>query len=104
MTREKALSDIFWNIDIKAIENYNLNIVDGVWLFRTDVQKYVNKIFDDNEAQLKTKESELESCYMIIKCLNIDLDNKEKLLKDKCNEIDMLKVENKSTLNITLHT
>lgn len=39
------------------------------------------------EAQLKAKESDLERQDMIIKCLNIDLDNKEKLLKAKDKEI-----------------
>ena len=40
------------------------------------------------EAQLKAKESDLERQDMIIKCLNIDLDNKEKLLKAKNEEIE----------------
>ena len=47
----------------------------------------INKIYNDHEAQLKAKESDLERQDMIIKCLNIDLDNKEKLLKDKDEEI-----------------
>ena len=41
-------------------------------------------------AQLKAKESDLERQDMIIKCLNIDLDNKEKLLKAKDEEIKEL--------------
>ena len=42
------------------------------------------------EAQLKAKENDPERQDMIIKCLNIDLDNKEKLLKAKDEEIKEL--------------
>ena len=54
--------------------------------FRGDTNirsKLINPIYNDHEAQLKAKESDLERQDMIIKCLNIDLDNKEKLLKAK---------------------
>ena len=50
----------------------------------------IDQIFNDHEAQLKAKESDLERQDMIIKCLNIDLDNKEKLLKAKDEEIKEL--------------
>ena len=53
--------------------------------------KLINPIYNDHEAQLKAKESDLERQDMIIKCLNIDLDNKEKLLKVKDKEIEKLK-------------
>ena len=52
--------------------------------------KVIDQIFDEHEAQLKAKESDLERQDMIIKCLNIDLDNKEKLLKAKNEKIERL--------------
>ena len=58
---------------------------------RKTVYNNIDKIFDEHEAQLKAKESDLERQDMIIKCLNIDLDNKEKLLKAKDDEIELLK-------------
>ena len=42
------------------------------------------------EAQLKAKENDLERQDMIIKCLSMDLDSKEKLLKAKDEEIKVL--------------
>ena len=51
---------------------------------------WINKIFDDHEAQLKAKENDLERQDMIIKCLSMDLDSKEKLLKAKDDEIRRL--------------
>ena len=42
------------------------------------------------EAQLKAKENDLERQDMIIKCLSMDLDSKEKLLKAKDDEIRRL--------------
>ena len=38
----------------------------------------INQIFNDHEAQLKAKENDLERQDMIIKCLSMDLDSKEK--------------------------
>ena len=55
-----------------------------------NVEELVTEIYNDHEAQLKAKESNLERQDMIIKCLNIDLDNKEKLLKAKDEEIKEL--------------
>ena len=57
---------------------------------RKAINIVVDKIYSDHEAQLKAKESYLERQDMIIKCLNIDLDNKEKLLKAKDEEIKEL--------------
>ena len=54
------------------------------------VEDIIDQIFNDHEAQLNAKESDLERQDMIIKCLNIDLDNKEKLLKAKDEEIKEL--------------
>ena len=54
------------------------------------VENIIDQIYDDHETQLKAKESDLERQDMIIKCLNIDLDNKEKLLKAKDEEIKVL--------------
>ena len=53
----------------------------------TEEAAMYKSILDKAEAQLKAKESDLESQDMVIKCLNIDLDNKEKLLKAKDEEI-----------------
>ena len=53
----------------------------------------LEEIFNEHEAQLKAKESDLERQDMIIRCLNIDLDNKEKLLKAKDEEIERLKAQ-----------
>ena len=50
----------------------------------------IDKIFNQFEAQLKAKESDLERQDMIIKCLSMDLDSKEKLLKAKDEEIKVL--------------
>lgn len=57
------------------------------------VYDIVEIIFDEHEAQLKAKENDLEHQDMIIKCLSMDLDNKEKLLKAKDEEIEGLKAE-----------
>ena len=46
-------------------------------------KEMVNIIFYDHETQLKAKENDLERQDMIIKCLNMDLDSKEKQLKAK---------------------
>ena len=46
-------------------------------------EEFVDKIYNEHEAQLKAKESDLERQDMIIKCLSMDLDSKEKLLKAK---------------------
>ena len=56
------------------------------------IDDFLTNIYNDHEAQLKAKESDLERQDMIIKCLNIDLDNKEKLLKVKDKEIEKLKL------------
>ena len=65
----------------KYIRSYS----NGLWgMVRMEhIDKVLDQIFNDHEAQLKAKESDLERQDMIIKCLNIDLDNKEKLLKAK---------------------
>ena len=55
-----------------------------------ELEHLVDEVYGDFEAQLKAKESDLERQNMIIKCLNIDLDNKEKLLKAKDEEIKEL--------------
>ena len=47
-----------------------------------EISRHFNEC-EKYEAQLKVKESDLERQDMIIKCLNIDLDNKEKQLKAK---------------------
>ena len=54
-----------------------------------EISRHFNEC-EKYEAQLKAKESDLERQDMIIKCLNIDLDNKEKLLKAKDEEIKEL--------------
>ena len=54
-------------------------------------KEMVNIIFDEHEAQLKVKENDLERQDMIIKCLSMDLDSKEKLLKAKDEEIERMK-------------
>ena len=54
------------------------------------INNFIDKIFDEHEAQLKAKESDLERQDMIIKCLSMDLDSKEKLLKAKDEEIKVL--------------
>ena len=57
-----------------------------------DVIQVLLEVFNDKkelEAQLKSKESDLERQDMIIKCLNIDLDNKEKLLKEKDEDLEL---------------
>ena len=63
---------------------------DGYYYTKHSVLEIVNVIFDEHEAQLKAKESDLERQYMIIKCLSMDLDSKEKLLKAKDEEIKVL--------------
>ena len=77
MTREQATQ----NIDEIDFLTWQIDIIEDM----------LDKIFNDYEAQLKAKESDLERQDMIIKCLNIDLDNKEKLLKAKYEEIERLK-------------
>lgn len=56
----------------------------------TKVYKSAKKYIKSLEAQLKAKESDLERQDMIIKCLSMDLDSKEKLLKAKDEEIKVL--------------
>ena len=73
-----------------VIEHYSSGFVDGVWILRTEVINFIDKIYDNFEAQLKAKESDLERQDMIIKCLSMDLDSKEKLLKAKDEEIKVL--------------
>ena len=82
MTREEC-KNIAEAISFKVGERQRLSL--------PGVNELIDKIFNDHEAQLKAKESDLERQDMIIKCLNIDLDNKEKLLKDKDKEIERLK-------------
>ena len=52
---------------------------------RKAINIVVDQIYNDHEAQLK--ENDLERQDMIIKCLSMDLDSKEKLLKAKDEEI-----------------
>ena len=71
MTREEAD-----NILLKAVVGRYPTTYNGA-----DVIQVLLEVFNDKkelEAQLKAKESDLERKDMIIKCLNIDLDNKEK--------------------------
>ena len=72
MTREKF---------IKKYKNDCRYYFDGY--YSDCIDDFLTNIYNDHEAQLKAKESDLERQDMIIKCLNIDLDNKEKLLKAK---------------------
>ncbi|MDD2267847.1 hypothetical protein [Sulfuricurvum sp.] len=63
----------------------------------------VLSLVKEGVIKVMTAESDLERQDMIIKCLNIDLDNKEKLLKAKDEEIERLKAENKKYMeHITL--
>ena len=55
-----------------------------------EISRHFNEC-EKYEAQLKAKENDLEHQDMIIKCLTMDLDNKEKLLKAKDKEIERLK-------------
>ena len=55
-----------------------------------ELEHLVDEVYGDFEAQLKAKESDLERQDMIIKCLSMDLDSKEKLLKSKDEEIKVL--------------
>ena len=77
MTREQAKSKIRMSVivDVKHIDS--LKKADEV----------TDQIFDYHEAQLKAKENDLERQDMIIKCLSMDLDSKEKQLKAKDEEI-----------------
>lgn len=70
---------------IKKYKNDCRYYFDGY--YRDCIDDFLTNIYNDHEAQLKAKESDLERQDMIIKCLNIDLDNKEKLLKAKDEEI-----------------
>ena len=73
---------------IKKYKNDCCYYFDGY--YRDCIDDFLTNIYNDHEAQLKAKESDLERQDMIIKCLNIDLDNKEKLLKAKDEEIKEL--------------
>ena len=75
---------------IKKYKNDCLYYFDGY--YSDCIDDFLTNIYNDHEAQLKAKESDLERQDMIIKCLNIDLDNKEKLLKVKDEEIEKLKL------------
>ena len=81
MTREEC-KNIAEAISFKIGERQRLSL--------PGVNELIDQIFNDHEAQLKAKESDLERQDMIIKCLNIDLENKEKLLKAKDEEIKEL--------------
>ena len=58
--------------------------------YRDCIDDFLTNIYNYHEAQLKAKENDLERQDMIIKCLSMDLDNKEKLLKAKDEEIKEL--------------
>ena len=79
MTRESEKSKIRMSIVVDSKHINSLKKADEV----------IDQIFDEHEAQLKAKENDLERQDMIIKCLNIDLDNKEKLLKDKEEDLKL---------------
>ena len=72
MTREEAKSKASIRIQLFDAKGAN---------------KIIDQIFNDHEAQLKAKENDLERQDMIIKCLSMDLDSKEKQLKAKDEEI-----------------
>ena len=54
---------------------------------------------DNYEAELKAKENDLERQDMIIKCLSMDLDSKEKQLKAKDKRIAELEKNNTNLIN-----
>ena len=60
MTREEAKQNVFLHTGMDAIEYYSSGFVDGVWILRTDVINFINKIFDEHEADIKDKDKEIE--------------------------------------------
>lgn len=55
MTRIEAKETIFLAKDIQSGTYFQDDIVDSLWLLRTDVLKFIDKIYDDFEKEIKDK-------------------------------------------------